>query len=439
MTSDISSDTVPETSPGSLRNARLPGWLCNQLNSAWPTVNGQPALADIDMANGLITSVKPSNNPSHNPSIQSSAKSTAGGWDLAGALVLPTLLDAHTHLDKTFTLPRMGPVTPGLLGAIAAMMHDRSSWTAADVEQRATQALQWAYSAGVSKLRTHCDWWEAQSVPIAWDVLGELAKAWSGRLTLERVSLMPLHLLGERETAMALAAKIHGSGDDNAKLGGFVHTTNWNPLALRHLFEAAAHYGLDVDLHMDEELNPAACGLATTAALVKDMGFAGHVVCGHNCALSAQDLSQALETLDAVAQTSITLITLPMTNLLLQDAVTGRTPKQRGITMLKEAKARGIRVLIASDNVQDPFCHVGSYDPLEAFAAGVLAGQLEAPFDVWSESLCRADWLRSAQNVPPLLPGSAADMLIFKSASAWSFPSRSHERIVLRQGQIISG
>ena len=123
---------------------------------------------------------------------------------------------------------------------------------------------------------------------------------------------------------------------------------------------------------------------------------------------------------------------------LLQDAVTGRTPRQRGITLLKEAKARGIRVLMASDNVQDPFCHVGSYDPLEAFAAGVLAGQLDAPFDVWSESLCRADWLRTGPAASPLQIGSTADMLIFKDASAWSFPSRSHARVLLRQGQVVN-
>ena len=418
--------TLTENTPDLLTHARLPSWLCGLLAHDWPMNNGQPELADIHIANGLISSIKPS-----------TAEST-GGWDLKNALVLPALVDAHTHLDKTFTLPRMGAVTPGLLGAIAAMMHDRSSWTTGDVEQRANQALQWAYSAGVVHLRTHCDWWEAASEPIAWEVLGELARQWRGRLQLERVSLMPLHLFTDRLSAKALAAKIAASGTE-ARLGGFVHTTNWDADALRHLFEAAAHFGLDVDLHMDEELNPAACGLATTADLIKEIGFTGHVVCGHNCALSAQDEPQALKTLDAVAQTNITLVTLPMTNLLLQDATTGRTPRQRGITLIKEARARGIKVLMASDNVQDPFCHVGSYDPLEAFAAGVLAGQLESPFDVWSESLCRADWLRAGPSAPPLLPGSAADLVIFKSASAWSFPSRSHDRMVIRDGQIISG
>ena len=405
-----------------LTNARLPRWL---LASDWPTKNGQPELADIGISHGLVSSLGPS------------TKTDTASWDLEGALVLPTLVDAHTHLDKTFTLSRMGTVKPGLLGAIEAMMQDRSSWTPDDVRARASQALQWAYSAGVSHLRTHCDWWEGDATPVAWQVLGKLADEWRGRLTLERVSLMPLHLFTERDTAMTLAAKIAASGP-NAKLGGFVHTTNWNAQALRHLFEAAAQHGLDVDLHMDEELNPSACGLATTAALVQEMNFAGHVVCGHNCALSAQDEAHALATLDAVAQSKITLVTLPMTNLLLQDAVTGRTPRQRGITLVKEAKARGIKVLMASDNVEDPFCHVGSYDPMEAFAAGVLAGQLEAPFDVWSESLCRSDWLRSGPAALPLQPGSAADMLIFQDASAWSFPSRSHERVVLRRGHIIS-
>ena len=412
------------TPPERLVNARLPRWL---LPAAWPATKGQPALADIRIAQGRIVGINPCSN---------GAAADTHAWDLAGSVVLPTLVEAHTHLDKTFTLPRMVAVEPGLLGAIAAMMHDRSSWTPQDVAQRAGQALQWAYAAGVSHLRTHCDWWEADSVPIAWRVLGELGDAWRDKVALERVSLMPLHLFAERSTAKALAAKIAGSGP-GARLGGFVHTSNWNPSALRHLFEAAAGQGLDVDLHMDEELNPAACGLATTAALVKELGFAGQVVCGHNCALAAQGDAQALATLDAVAQANITLISLPMTNLLLQDATTGRTPRQRGITLVKEAKARGIRVLIATDNVQDPFCHVGSYDPLEAFAAGVLAGQLDAPFDVWTESLCRADWLHAGPAAPPLQLGSAADLLIFKEASALSFPSRTHERVVLRQGQVV--
>jgi cytosine/creatinine deaminase len=352
-------------------------------------------------------------------------------WNMEGAPVLPGLVDAHTHIDKTFTLPRMGEVKPGLLGAIDAMMVDRQGWTPADVRMRASQALGWAHAAGVVHLRTHCDWWEPHTEPLAWKVLRELAEEWTGRITVERVGLIPLHLYTERETAMALARRVQQAGP-GTKLGGFVHTTNWNPHALRHLFEAAQAHSLDVDLHCDEELNPAAQGLGTTVALLKELNFTGRVVCGHVCALAAQPEAQALATLDAVATAPITLVSLPITNLLLQDAQTGRTPRLRGITLVKEARARGIPLLIASDNVQDPFCPVGSYDPVEALSAGVLAAQLGRPFDVWSETLCRADWLGAG--AAPLQAGAAADLVIFRTADPHGWPSRAQARTVLRNG-----
>jgi cytosine/creatinine deaminase len=412
--------------PDHILGARLPRWLLPQ---HWPAAGHQPALATLHLARGKVQGITPCD-----PTMALQGTT----WDVAGALVLPGLVDAHTHLDKTFTLPRMGAVKPGLLGAIDAMMVDRQSWTEADIHARASRALQWAYDAGTVHMRTHCDWWEPDAQPLAWNVLRELAHDWADRITLERVSLIPLHLYADRGTAMRLASTVAASGA-GALLGGFVHSTNWNPQALRHLFEAAQHHGLNVDLHVDEELHPGALGLASTAALLKELRFEGHVVCGHTCALAAQDETTALATLDAVAQSPITLVTLPITNLLLQDATTGRTPRQRGLTLVKEARARGIPVLVASDNVQDPFCPVGSFDPLEALATGVLAAQLDAPFDQWSESLCRADWLRRGTPALPLQAGDPADLMVFTHADHWGFPSRAQGRVVLRQGRVASG
>ena len=127
-------------------------------------------------------------------------------------------------------------------------------------------------------------------------------------------------------------------------------------------------------------------------------------------------------------------MSLPITNLLLQDAATGRTPRSRGLTLLKEARSRGIPLLIASDNVQDPFCRVGSYDPVEALAAGVLAAQLDEPFDIWSESLCRSDWLQAPVAASPTLLDAPADLVIFTAADSWGWPSRAGQRVVLRGG-----
>ncbi len=209
--------------PIGLARARLPRW---SLPSGWPEAAGRPVLADLDWGDGRVVAVAPSSG------------SAGGRVDLGGAPLLPALVDAHTHLDKTFTLPRIGAFEPGLLGAIDAMMEDRRGWTADDVRSRASRALAWAHDAGVARLRTHVDWWEPDAPPLAWNVLRELAEDWSPRIAIERVSLMPLGLFADRDRAAALARTVARSGP-GALLGGFVHSSNWDAAALRHLLEAA--------------------------------------------------------------------------------------------------------------------------------------------------------------------------------------------------------
>jgi cytosine deaminase len=414
---------MSSNAPSLLTQARLPRW---GLPAAWPMQGAQPVLADLRLRDGRIEAIAPHTG------------ARADGWNLHGAPVLPGLVEAHTHIDKAFTLSRLGRLKPGLLAAIDTMTADRETWTVADVHARASRCLQWAFEAGVIKLRTHCDWWETQGTPLAWNVLRELGDEWAGRVKLERVSLIALQLFSERDGARALAKTVAASGP-GACLGAFVHSTNWSAPSLRHLFEAAEEFGLDVDLHCDEELNPQADGLATTAALLREMAFGGRVVCGHTCALAAQPEAQALATLDAVAAAPITMVSLPTTNLLLQDAQTGRTPRQRGLTLVKEARARGIPLLISTDNVQDAFCRAGSFDPVEALAVGALAAQLEQPFDEWSEAICRGDWLTRHPNTPPLQAGAVADLVIFGAADAHGWPTRAQSRVVLRAGRVASG
>ena len=134
------------------------------------------------------------------------------------------------------------------------------------------------------------------------------------------------------------------------------------------------------------------------------------------------------------------MVSLPATNLLLQDAVTGRTPRQRGITLVKEARERGIPLLFASDNVQDPFCRLGSFDPVEALGTAALVAQLDDPFDTWSQALCRSDWLqRAPAPATPTLVGATADLVLFTRADRHGWPSRAAARVVLRDGVCVRG
>ena len=415
--------------PSTIDRLRLPRWL---LPTDWPLRDGVPGLAHLTLERGRIAALRPAMPQ------PGGAGADPAAWDAAGALMLPGFVDAHTHLDKSFTFARMGPVRPGLLGAIDAMLADRVHWTPADVRERAARGLRWAWESGTTRLRSHVDWWEPDAVPVAWDVLRELAADWRGRVRLERVALVKLPLFEDPAQAHRLARTIADSGPD-ALLGGFVHSTNWSETALRHLLLAAQACGLDVDLHVDEELTASATGLATTARLLGEIGFEGRVVCGHACALAAQSEALALATLDAVARAPITLVSLPATNLLLQDATTGRTPRQRGLTLVKEARERGIPLLFASDNVQDPFCRSGSFDPVEALGLAALVAQLDEPFDAWSDTICRAGWLDRGRPGMPSLVGAPADLVLFTQADAHGWPSRGGARVVLRDARRTQG
>ena len=194
------------------------------------------------------------------------------------------------------------------------------------------------------------------------------------------MSLIPCTRYTDRSAALRLVCH-RGRQRPRRIAGRLCAFHQLGPAGAAPPLEAAQHHGLNVDLHVDEELHPGAQGQRPRPHCSRELGLKAMGLQA-TPAPWPQDEATALATLDAVAQSPITLVTLPITNL----AAAGRhhrpaSPRQRGLTLVKEARARGIPVLVASDNVQDPFCPVGSFDPLEALATGVLAAQLGAPFD----------------------------------------------------------
>ncbi|MGJ8525707.1 Pterin deaminase [Halomonadaceae bacterium LMG 33818] len=388
-----------------LTGLRLPRWL---LGNTWPTRAGEPLLARLETREGRFTSLVPDTGD------------VIGDHHFGGALALPPTVEAHCHLDKAFSRPRLGQLSPGLLSAIDATTRDRQNWTAEDLHQRAERALEHAWHSGVRHLRTHIDWWE-DTAPVAWNVIAELAQAWQSRMHIERVALVPLPLYADKTATQRIVQQIAQS--QNALLGGFVHSSNIEASTLKHLVGSACEQGIPLDLHVDEELNPDAQGVALLAELMQQHSDAPPLCIGHACALAAMPRSKALNILDSLAKSNISLVTLPTSNLLLQDAETGKTPLQRGLTLYKEARARDIPVMIASDNVQDAFYPYGQQDPLEAFQLAVPTLQLENPFDEDSKSLCHTPWLKNAKDNTFTLIGSEARLLVFETTEATTWPA----------------
>ncbi len=259
------------------------------------------------------------------------------------------------------------------------MHEDRRYWTAQDLQRRASAALARAAANGVTHLRTHIDWFTADA-PDAWREIARLAHP---GVCLERVALVPLGLFADPAAAEAIAQAVADSGE-GCLLGGFVHSSNWDPRPWKTC--CAARWRLDLDLHIDEELNdhPGA-GLAGGVPLPPC--FSGHICCSHGAPRQRQRGAGGEDPAPAGGA-----LRHPYRPADDQPAATGcgdwPHAAPAGITLLQEARSAGVATLLGCDNVQDAFCPAGSYDPLDTLACGLFSAQLSDVFDRQSRLIC---------------------------------------------------
>ena len=352
--------------------------------------------------------------------------------DAAGAIVLPGLADLHTHIDKGHIWPRASNKDGSHLAAQLAVKADReANWNAEDVYTRASFALRCAYAHGTVALRSHLDSLGAQ-LRTTWPVFQRLRAEWAGRIALQGVALVPLDAYATpfvEEMADAVA-------EAGGLLGGSGALQPDAPALIRRVFDLAADRNLDIDLHVDETGDPAAHTLRLIAQEAVRRGYEGRVTCGHCCSLAVQDPAEAAETIALVAAAGITVVSLPMVNLYLQGRRPG-TPIWRGITLVHELRAAGVRVVVASDNTRDPFYGFGDLDLAEVFREAVRIGHLDLPVGDWAATVTSLP--ASVMGVPyGLSPGQPADLIMFSARDYSELLSRPQaDRLVLRAGRPI--
>ena len=408
----------------SLENFGGNGWLAGARVPACLTELDGPELLtlDIELRDGRIAALAPR-----------AAPPTA--IDLAGRMVLPGWVDMHTHLDKGHIWPRAANPDGTFMGALSTVQADRiANWSAADVEARMEFMLRCAYAHGTVAVRTHLDsiWPQPE---ISWPVMAKLRQRWTGRIELQAVSLaMVEHYADAAGPRLADIVASHGG------VLGLVPLMQPDlDRALDRFLGLAAERGLAVDLHCDETADPSAATLRHLAEAALRQGFKGKIVAGHCCSLATQAPDEMRRALDLVARAGIAIVSLPMCNMYLQDRAAGRTPRWRGVTMLHEARARGIPVAVASDNTRDPFYAYGDHDMHEVFREAVRILQLDHPIGGWADVVASspADIIGLPER-GRVRVGAAADLVILEGRSWSEALSRPESRrTVLRAGKPI--
>jgi len=427
---------LPSTSNYLLKNAAVPVSLSetqsialNQ-NRASVRHSGEGlCLVDVEIAAGTIAQIIPAGTKSV------SSYGDIPVVDLQGGLVWPCFVDMHTHLDKGHIWERSPNPDGTFASAIEAVQADaQKNWNADDVYRRIEFGLKCSYAHGTKAIRTHLDSAGEQG-SVSLEVFEALQAEWSDRLILQAVSLVSLDyfLTPAGEKLADRIAEIGGI------LGGFAYMNPDLDKQLDRVFALAKERNLNLDFHTDENDDPDSVTLQQVAKTASRHQFSGQIICGHCCSLAVQPPDLVTEIIALVKAANIGIVSLPMCNLYLQDRQSQRTPRWRGVTLLHELKAAGIRVAVASDNCRDPFYGFGDHDVLEVFNMAVRIAHLDRPWGDWSCAVTKtpAD-LMGLPNLGRIAVGLPADLILFKARNFSELLSRSQgDRTVLRQGREI--
>lgn len=418
--------TLPVSGPYRLTNLRLHRAHLAETTGFAFDVDGF-AQAELAVDTGAISSIA--------PAAAGTPADTA--IDCRGGITFPAFVDCHTHIDKGHIWPRKPNPDGSFPGALEAVGADREAhWSAEDVEARMEFSLACAFAHGTKALRTHID-----SVPpqedISWPVFDTVRDRWKGRIELQAACLFGI------DSARDEAWFNHLSGivaRHNGVLGAVTYMVPDLDALLDRMFSKAIELGLDLDFHADETDDTNAVSLDRIAEAALRHGYEGKTLVGHCCSLARQPDGQVKETLDKVAQANLSVVSLPMCNMYLQDRRhDATTPRWRGVTLLHEMAARGINVSVASDNTRDPFYAYGDLDPLEVYREATRILHFDHPVASWPATVA-ANPARAMRldDAGLFKPGARADLVLFRGRSLTELLSRPESgRIVIRDGRAI--
>ncbi|AFZ35685.1 amidohydrolase [Stanieria cyanosphaera PCC 7437] len=392
------------------------------------TINSYPeqlVLVDIEIENGKIKQVLPARQKNN----------LDNSINLNKSIILPCLIDCHTHLDKGHIWQRSPNLDGTFDNALDIAIKDAEKyWQAEDVYRRMEFGIKCSYAHGTIALRTHIDCYGEQA-EISLNVFQQLQQKWQDKITLQAVSLVSLDYY-QTEAGITLADKIAEIG---GILGGVAFMNPQLNSQLDTVFTLAKERNLDLDFHADENNDPNSICLKKIAEAAIRNQFKGKILCGHCCSLAVQSEEVVAKAIALVKQANLGVVSLPMCNLYLQDRKPGTTPFWRGVTKVHELKQAGIPVAFASDNCRDPFYGFGDHDVLEVFNQSVRIAHLDTPYSDWISSVTTtpAD-LMGLSDLGKIEVGQPANLIIFKARYFSELLSRSqHDRIVLRNGKPI--
>jgi cytosine deaminase len=270
--------------------------------------------------------------------------------DVSGRLVLPGLVEAHCHLDKTLFGREWVPHSAGdaLTDRIATERRRRGELGLPSVDH-IVALLERMVAAGTSYVRSHTDIDPALGLSGV-EAVQEAALRLDGRITVEQVAFPQYGILANPGTAELLGQALAAGA---STVGGIDPAgLDRDPVrSLDVVFGLAERYGAGIDIHLHDGGTLGTWQLELIAERTAATGLGGRVSVSH-----AYGLGQA----DEATQDQITA-RLAAAGVALVTAAVYSFP----VLPIKKLRAAGVTVACGNDSIRDLWGPYGSGDMLE--------------------------------------------------------------------------
>ncbi|RYE74768.1 MAG: amidohydrolase, partial [Hyphomicrobiales bacterium] len=225
-------------------------------------LRGVEGLRDVGVADGRIAAIAPTLPPG------------TRSEDLGGRLVIPGFVDSHIHLDKSCLLACCG--TGDLKEAIRTVSALKQGFTVEDVRQRAQRTLEKAILQGTMHMRTHVEIDPRIGLRSLEAILG-LKRDYAFAIDLEICVFPQEGMTNDPGTEELLVEALQQGAD---LLGGCPYTDSDPAGQIARLFAIAVRFDVDLDFHLDFDLDPGGSHIGEVCRQTVAHGWGGRVAIG---------------------------------------------------------------------------------------------------------------------------------------------------------------
>jgi cytosine deaminase len=331
------------------------------------------ALCDIAVAAGRIVAITPAGG----------ASSTAATVDLAGALLVPSFVEGHIHLDTSFYGDKWiahRPCTNGFDVHERVAFQAENMASAAPMAKRARDQLDLCIGNGSLQMRSHVMVDGSVGLTSLETILA-VREEYRHLIDIQIVAFPQSGILKSPGTPDLLDAALSLGAD----LVGGLDPASFDRDVNGHLdvvFGLAGKHGVDVDIHLHDGGALGVFTIEEICARTVALGMQGHVSVSHAYALGdlAPDAARGIAARLAASGVAI------MTN----------APGNSAFPPVAILRQEGVTVFSGSDNIRDSWWPYGDGDMLRrAEIIGYRSGfytdaELTAAFDVVTAAGARA-------------------------------------------------